>query len=295
MRLFLPILLIGCSSDYDLSPKIEENPPEELEELETLEEVEASAPVAVCDVSPNPVNPPFESATFTGVDSYDPDGGTITKYQWELISVPEGAAASFSQTDQAVVSNFMPDVAGDYVAELTVTNEAGLTGSCETTLQAIPAQNLWVEMYWQYSGDDMDLHLIAPNYDWQSNWNSTYDCYYGNCVNGWLDWGQIGYGEDDPALDLDDIPGVGPENINVYEPEINGTYTVVLHDYPGSVYEGANDVTINIYLDGTLAWSDTRTISGEDSCTPFAQIDWGAGVVIPLNQGSTTCPASSWF
>ena len=59
----------------------------------------------------------FETATFTGTDSYDPDGGTITKYQWEFVSVPEGAIATFSQNDQAVVSNFMPDVAGDYVAE----------------------------------------------------------------------------------------------------------------------------------------------------------------------------------
>ena len=91
---FLPLLLIGCSSDYDLSPKLEENPPEEEEVVEIVEEVEAAAPIAVCDVSPNPISPPFETATFNGSDSYDPDGGMITKYQWELTAVPEGATTA---------------------------------------------------------------------------------------------------------------------------------------------------------------------------------------------------------
>ena len=97
-----------------------------------------------------------------------------------------------------------------------------------------------------------------------------------------LDWGQGGYAGDDPSLDLDDISGTGPENINVYDPQTSGNYTVVVHDYPGSIYEGANDVTINIYLDGALVWSVTRAISGEDSYTPIAQINWASKTVSPM-------------
>ena len=294
--LFFSVFVVACS-EYDIKSTVDPN--DEIEEIvETLEEESASAPIAVCQVSSPEISPPFESASFDGSESYDPSGGQIVSYLWELVSAPNGNSVSLSYTDQAIVPGFTPELAGQYVAQLTVTNEVGMTDTCDIALEAVPAENLWVEMYWTYSNDDMDLHMIAPNYDWQSYWNSDKDCYYSNCVaNSWfpLDWGTTGYVGDDPVLDLDDIPGVGPENINVLDPEDSGLYTVVVHDYPGSVYDLENNVTINIYLDGSLAWTDTRSISGEDTCTVFAQVDWGAGAIVPINQGSIACPASSWF
>jgi hypothetical protein len=250
---------------------------------EPAEEPEPEAPIeegqppnAVCTVSPNPVSPPFEEATFDGSASTDPNGGTLSHY-WELISTPEGTAySSFDSTyaNTSMVPNFMPDVAGEYLGRLTVTNEEGLADTCDALLQAIPSQNLWVELFWVGPNDDLDLHLIAPGANWSSAITTDQDCYYGNCVWSALDWGQYGYAGDDPILDLDDIPGVGPENINISDPQSDGAYTVVIHDYPGSVYSGVNDATVNIYLDGALVWSVTRGISVEDSYTPIATIDW---------------------
>jgi len=237
-------------------------------------------PVAVCSVAPNPVNPPWEVATWSGEGSYDPNGLAITHYDWKLISVPAGSAATFTTLPGGgmFVENFMPDLAGDYVGQLIVTNADGVQSeACETILESIPAENLWVEMYWTHDGDDMDLHLLRPGAQTESNG----DCYYSNCTGGnGLEWGASG-GQDNPKLDLDDIYGTGPENINISSPS-ESSYKVVVHDYPGSTYQQANEVTVNIYLNGSLVWTDTRAISGENSYTNFAEIDWDSGTVSSL-------------
>ena len=247
---------------------------------------EPELPVAVCEVSPNPVSPPFESATWVGSDSYDPSGGVIVDYSWSLLSMPAGSTVSMP-AGAANRSPFIPDMAGDYTGQLIVTNDIGINSEpCEVILNSTPAENLWIEMYWEFANDDMDLHLIAPGGTYN---NLITDCYYANCTPAveWIydmDWGTAGYEGDDPSLDLDDINGTGPENINILDPQTNGVYTVVVHDYRGStpdVYD-ANDVTVNIYLNGTLTWTDTRAISGDDTVTEFAEIDWNTGTVSSL-------------
>jgi hypothetical protein len=291
-RFLFLVPLISCS-EYELTQKIDPGLGEDETDSETESEgdpnidtatddpddpIDESAPVADCTVSPNPVTPPFQAATFDGSGSYDPSGTEIVMYVWELVEAPEGSSASLPYTSGIQISDFYADLAGEYIAQLTVTNELGNSDACRASLEAVPVQSLWVEMFWQHSGDDMDLHLLAPG----GSLESDQDCYYANCTYGGLDWGQTGITEDDPSLDIDDISGTGPENINIYSPQSGGTYTVYLHDYPGSVYYDPNEVTVNIYLNSSLVWSDTRTISGEDSFTPFASINWATQTVTPL-------------
>jgi hypothetical protein len=235
-------------------------------------------PIADCYVDPASVQPNTGStATWYGNGSYDDSGAAITSYNWTLVSKPAGSQA-YMPSGTANRTGFAPDLAGDYVGQLVVTNEYGVTSEpCETTLVAVPGQNLWVQMSWTTPGDDMDLHMTINN----GAYESTDDCYYGNCT--WItpDWGVIGSATDDPSLDQDDILGTGPENITMQNPS-SATYTVVVHDYPSSVVTGGNDVTVVIFLGGVQVWSDTRTISGEGTYTPFAEINYPAATVTPL-------------
>ena len=235
-------------------------------------------PIAECYVDPMEVAPLRQAVTWYGENSYDPSGAAITEYNWVMVTAPSGSTARMPNGG-ANRYNFVPDLAGTYVAQLTVTNEHNrVSEPCLATLEAIPEESLWIEMFWTHSNDDMDLHLLAPGGSLETN----NDCYYMNCVGGgWLDWGTFGVSDDDPSLDIDDIPGLGPENINIYEPA-DGVYQVYVHDYPSSVYSGANEVTVRIYIGGELEYEETKSISGENSYTRFASVDWSEEpVVIP--------------
>lgn len=159
--------------------------------------------------------------------------------------------------------------------QLVVTTDAGETSDpCTVEVEVIPTAGLWIEMFWSQSGDDMDLHLLAPGGSLETN----RDCYYSNCPYRALDWGERGEDRDDPVLDWDDIPGTGPETIILPEPE-DGTFTVVVQDNDGMVYEEVNDVTVHVYVQGALAWSETREMSGEDVYEPFVDVSFPDGVV----------------
>ena len=59
-------------------------------------------------------------------------------------------------------------MAGEYIVELTVTDDVGETSTATCPLvEAIPAEDLRIEMFWSIPSDDMDLWLIKPG-DWDS-------------------------------------------------------------------------------------------------------------------------------
>jgi len=74
-----------------------------------------------------------ETVTLDGTDSYDPDGDPLT-YSWEL-ATPNGSTAELDDPASAT-PNLTPDVVGDYIATLTVTDSSGLSDSDTVTITA---------------------------------------------------------------------------------------------------------------------------------------------------------------
>jgi hypothetical protein len=232
---------------------------------------DSDKPVAVCNSDRLNMAPLRDNAELFGSESYDPNNLDLIDYQWKLVEQPEGS--SFSLLEQNSSNRtFTPDLAGEYVFELMVTNEeCAQSEPCQLSIVATPAEDLWIELSWEHSGDDLDLHLIKQG----SRFESEGDCYYGNCVSdvASLDWGIGGLLDDNPRLDLDDIEGVGPENINIQEPS-QGNYTVMIHDYPGSEYSSNNTALVKIHLTGELVFERSVVITGEDSKIEVANILW---------------------
>jgi len=242
----------------------------------------SGVPYAYCHADPPEVLAIWESSTFYAEDTQGNQSGDPSysfnelTFNWEFLSMPQGSQAPMPAGTSSV-RTVTPDMAGTYEAQLTVCNPLEICSDpCLTSFESTMDADLWVEMYWTYSGDDMDLHLLAPGGTFG---DTQTDCHWRNMTPSWGANGEA----DDPSLDLDDISGTGPENINIDFPQ-DGTYTVVVHDYPGSSYLDPNPTTVRVYIDGTVACEDTRDISDEDSENYFFEVTYtnGNGVCTPL-------------
>ncbi len=74
--------------------------------------------------------------TLDGRGSSDPDGDPIT-FQWRFVSQPDGSTATLTGADTAQPT-FTPDVAGEYILELVVTDPDGATDSDQVKVTAQP-------------------------------------------------------------------------------------------------------------------------------------------------------------
>jgi hypothetical protein len=272
------LVVAGCHPDYRIDPHhdIPDIPDDTAPDVVIPDDTDPTPPIAVCAVDPGVVAPPFGVATFDGSGSDDPQGHSLS-YDWKLVSSPRGSAVELPASGGSR-RDLVPDVAGAYTARLVVTSDDGrVSDACEATVDAIPTDDLWVELYWAHGGDDMDLHLLAPGGTLR---DPETDCFFATCRRESLHWPDAADANpaDDPSLDLDDIPGTGPENVNILTPYA-GTYTIVVADHPSAVYEPANPVTVTVYVGGAAVWTDTRDVVGEGVDTVFATIDWPGGAV----------------
>jgi hypothetical protein len=124
-------------------------------------------------------------------------------------------------------------------------------------VRATPSEGLRVEIYWNPPENptdptDVDLHLLHP--DSPAWFDDRGDCYYANCNASSamvLDWDVPSYPPDNPRLDIDDVQGYGPENINIDEPVEGHVYTVGVHYFSDDDW-GDSLVHVKIYC-GTIS------------------------------------------
>ena len=261
---------------------------------------------------------PLDVVVLDGSPSIDQDGqdGRPVSYEWVITSRPPsslsqpreaffepGQPANGGVDDDPATSTavFFVDYAGTYVAELRVRDRLGLDSiACQNpavvTIVARPDEALHIQLSWRTPGDDdetddrgtdLDLHLLNPLADaWFA---APYDCHYGAPVP---DWGQPGDPSDDPSLDIDDVNGAGPENINLDRPQDTDTlgapYLVGVHYYASSdrldgTDYGASFATVRVFIDGELAWDyegAEKELRAADHFWDVAQITWPAREVV---------------
>ena len=206
--------------------------------------------------------------------------GTVSNYQWTIISGPDGGASSTAWSPsppRSRTESMTPYIVGDYRVRVTAADGFGNPLSCEFNLTA-QGHGIRVELTWNGSGD-VDLHL--HNGDVTQPWFSNYDTYYRNMNSSW-----------GGGLDVDNVTANGPENIRVNTPTIGENYYIGVHNYRGAsgrratvrVYCGAGTTPAAVYLSNTLSGTNsgncttntfwrvariTATTSGSCAITPI--------------------------
>ncbi len=75
------------------------------------------------------------TVTLDGSASFDPEGSPL-RFQWRIVSAPSGSTAALTDADTESPT-FVPDVVGDYVIELVVTDNRRQTGSDLVLVRAV--------------------------------------------------------------------------------------------------------------------------------------------------------------
>jgi hypothetical protein len=246
--------------------------------------------------SANPQVQPLDDVVVSGDQSTaGTSGASIVSYAWTIKSKPSDSSVRLSSptsvdtgfafdSANGVVAGL--DVAGTFVVSLVVTDSNGASSANDATvtLNAVPLQGLHVQLTWAAAADDIDLHVFkGSSPGWCSDSN---DCYYGDCKTdpfGFTtppDWDNSpAQSPGDPSLDIDDLCGFGPENINVDAP-VNGSYVIGVDPYSPGGGDGCSggsftptDVEVKVFLGGALAGQFTNHFDNDATFWTVARVD----------------------
>jgi len=278
-------------------------------------------PEAICP--PDQFGPPLSNFAVNG-GYRDADGDPMASAEWRIVQRPPGSTASPNPPNQLQTTVFA-DLQGEYVLELEVRDDRGNIGRCQTRLITQSSDGLRIEMVWNVNAErdksDVDLHLLkAPGAQWFDSGSDGDDCYFSNCkVCDTYDEAECRaqiaeynanpnqppppqvqwtapLSADDPRLDLDDVEGRGPENLNINQPR-DATYRLGVHYWDDDGF-GASTVTVRVFCGQMVTQQFGPLVlqpegqAGSDN-TEFwevADIRWQGNSceIIPL--GTDNCP-----
>ncbi|MBN2361388.1 MAG: hypothetical protein JXR83_18195, partial [Deltaproteobacteria bacterium] len=166
---------------------------------------------------------------------------------------------------------------------------AGSVNEAVVSFNAIPTDAIHVQLVWDTGSTDIDLHLVRENPtgvydDFHDDEEGTTDddCYFANCkAQGGrtrVQWFP-GNPDSNPSLDVDDLNGYGPENINIDSPG-EGNFMVAVHYWGGSEPTIA---IIRLYLFGNLHSEYMTEIVHED-WWKVAIINWPSRAVTVVDE-----------
>lgn len=226
---------------------------------------------------------PLRTIQLDGSGSFDPDG-TIARYEWSVLSRPPGSTQRLLPSAGSVSPRIFLDLAGSYEFELVVYDDEGNRSCGEravVTVNAFGSEDVHVQLVWDTPqdpdqtdnfGTDLDLHYLHANGQWnQAPW----DIFSRNPT---ANWGVLNDVADDPALDIDDTDGAGPENINHSGLE-NLDYHVGVYHYSDAAL-GESYATVRVYIRGQLALElQNKRMARTGQFWDVATIHWPSATV----------------
>ena len=237
---------------------------------------------------------PLDNLSFSSARSYSPGGESIERVEWSLVRRPTDSGTNLGQRSDSLENTLFLDLTGEYAVELNVWNSRGIQ-SCKPArldLVATPDEDIHIQLVWDTPNDpeqldslgtDVDLHLLRSGGIWNS---SPWDCFWQNLEP---DWGRRGDGSDDPSLDIDDVDGWGPENINLNNPEPGLDYHVGVHYFSDQGY-GTSYATVRLYLGGQLVDEQRRRRMTDQQFWHVLDVSWPSREVTIQNAGYPTFP-----
>jgi len=267
--------------------------------------IEVTDPPDIDDIGP------LDTVTLDGSGSTSTSGKTI-RYNWYFSRAPSdshtgykpesnpGAANTLESHSTSAQPTFFVDLAGVYKSclEICELNDDGTVNACTSDMEcqndacveidATPRESIHVQLVWDHPETDVDLHYIhaGATYGDREIDRPDGDCHF---FNPHPDYCVAGDDTDDPSLDIDDVRGYGPENINHDEP-CDGEYRIWASYYEDKGM-GSTRAKVRVFIKGVMASESSHILDRRNCHWLVGKVIWSGenGTFEEATEGNYVC------